>query len=118
MHGNIAGGGPRRGPVSAWFLRRQVRFPQSRRAFSFTARTRPPFSGIHSSYKSVIPKRNIKNAMALDAEDAALARRLGFKPQELAASLDCAAKGARLVLNRESDRGRTVGHPRAPAIDA
>jgi histidine triad (HIT) family protein len=58
----------------------------------------------------VVPKRHIENLMAMEPEDAVLAGRLVYKAQELAASLGCADKGARFVLNCKSDGGQSVDH--------
>jgi histidine triad (HIT) family protein len=48
--------------------------------------------------------------METEAADSALLGRLIFKAQEIAASLGCAEKGARFVINCKSDGGQTVGH--------
>ncbi len=58
----------------------------------------------------VIPKKHIENLMAMEAADSALAGKLVFKAQQLAAGLGCAEKGARFVLNCKSDGGQTVDH--------
>lgn len=58
----------------------------------------------------VIPKKHIDNLMAMEPEDSALAGRLVFKAQEIAAALGCADKGARFVLNCKSDGGQSVDH--------
>jgi histidine triad (HIT) family protein len=58
----------------------------------------------------VIPKRHIRNVMETEAADVALLGRLINKAQELAASLGCAEKGARFVINCKSDGGQTVDH--------
>jgi histidine triad (HIT) family protein len=58
----------------------------------------------------VIPKRHIENVMEMEAADAALAGRILYKAQELAASLGCSERGARFVVNCKSDGGQSVNH--------
>ncbi|MDR2028076.1 MAG: histidine triad nucleotide-binding protein [Treponema sp.] len=58
----------------------------------------------------LIPKRHIRNIMELESQDIALAGRLLFKAQALAADLGCTDKGARFVINCKSDGGQTVDH--------
>jgi histidine triad (HIT) family protein len=58
----------------------------------------------------VIPKKHIENVMAMEADDIALAGRLLFKAQEIAANLGCSEKGARFVVNCKSDGGQSVDH--------
>jgi histidine triad (HIT) family protein len=58
----------------------------------------------------LVPKRHIRNIMELQQDDSALAGRLLYKAQELAAKLGCAEKGARFVINCKSDGGQTVDH--------
>jgi histidine triad (HIT) family protein len=58
----------------------------------------------------IVPKKHIRNIMELEPEDAALAGRLLNKAQELAKELGCEEKGARFVINANSDGGQTVDH--------
>ncbi len=58
----------------------------------------------------IIPKKHMKSVLELQAEDDALLAKLFRVAQKLAAELNVAESGFRLVLNTGEQGGQTVDH--------
>ena len=61
----------------------------------------------------VIPKKHVKSIAALTQDDAAVAGRMLFAIQKVAASLGLAEDGYRVVFNTGEKAGQTVHHMHA-----